>query len=212
MLLEFCAENFTNVPKAIAKGVERIELCDNLAVGGTTPSYAVIEETINYANARGAAVMTMIRPRGGNFIYTETEFQLMKKDLEIAKNLNSHGVVFGCLTADQRINREQTQELLALSGEMKTVFHMAFDEIPREFAKEEMDWLIHQEVTRILTHGGRTGTVFDNSAWLEELIDHAAGRIELLIGGGVTHENVGEIARLLPTDQFHGTRIVNFKA
>lgn len=211
MLFEFCAENFTQVPNAIAKGAERIELCDNLTAGGTTPSYAVIEQTVNYAAAHEATVMTMIRPRGGNFIYTDTEFHLMKKDLEVAKKLNSHGVVFGCLTADKRIDREQTKALLARSGEMKTVFHMAFDEIPKEFAKEEIAWLIDQGVTRILTHGGRTGTVFDNSDWLEELIGHADGQIEILIGGGVTHENVEEIADILPTNQFHGTQIVDLE-
>lgn len=211
MILEFCAENFTKVPEAITQGAERIELCDNLAAGGTTPSYAVIEQTVTYANANNATVMTMIRPRRGDFVYTETEFQLMTKDLEIAKKLNSHGIVFGCLTADSRIDREQTKDLLAHSGDMETVFHMAFDEILRKFAKEEMSWLIDQGVTRILTHGGRTGTVFDNSDWLQELIDHAENQIDIVIGGGITHKNVQKIANILPTNQFHGTRIVDLE-
>jgi len=211
MLLEFCAENFTNVPEAIAKGGQRIELCDNLAVGGTTPSYAVIDQAVQYSDQHEATVMTMVRPRGGNFVYTKTDFEMMKKDLAVAKDLKSHGVVFGCLDENSRINRSQVKELLTLSGDMETVFHMAFDEIPREQAKEELEWLIEQGVTRILTHGGRQGTVFDNADWLKELSDYADGRIELLIGGGVTHKNYQDLADILPMNQFHGTKIVDFK-
>jgi len=211
MLLEFCAENFTNVPKAIEKGAQRIELCDNLAVGGTTPSYAVIDQAVRYANNHNATVMTMIRPRGGDFLYTEAEFEMMKKDLVVAKNLKADGVVFGCLDENARINRPQVKELIALSGDMETVFHMAFDEIPHDQAKEELEWLIEQGVSRILTHGGRKGSVFDNADWLKELSKYAEGRIELLIGGGVTHKNYQELADILPMNQFHGTKIVDFK-
>ena len=209
MNYEFCAENFKDIPKAIQQGATRIELCDNLAAGGTTPSYAVIEHAVKYANQHNATVMTIIRPRGGNFVYTQDELEIMRKDLQTAKDLNSQGVVLGALTADSRIDRAQTKELLDLSGEMKTVFHMAFDHIPTAFQKEEMDWLIEQDVTRILTHGGLGGTIFDHIDWLKELMEHANGKIEILIGGGVTHENVAELAELLPTDQFHGTKIVD---
>ena len=209
MNLEFCAENFTDIPKAIQQGATRIELCDNLAADGTTPSYAVIEHAVKYANEHNVTVMTIIRPRGGNFVYTEDEFEIMKKDLQTAKNLHSHGVVLGALTAEGRINRAQTKELLDLSGEMETVFHKAFDHIPKAFQKEEMDWLIEQGVTRILTHGGLGGTVFDHVDWLKELMEHANGKIEILVGGGVTYENRAELAELLPTDQFHGTKIVD---
>lgn len=209
MILEFCAENFTNIPKAIELGATRIELCDNLAADGTTPSYAVIEQAVKYANDHDATIMTIIRPRGGNFVYTPTELEIMKKDLQTAKNLNAHGVVLGALTEEGRIDRAQTKELLNLSGEMETVFHMAFDHIEKTFQKEEMDWLIEQGVTRILTHGGVGGTIVDHADWLKELMTHAAGKIEILIGGGVTHENVSELAELLPTNQFHGTKIVD---
>lgn len=209
MLLEFCAENFTNIPKAIKLGATRIELCDNLAADGTTPSYAVIDHAVQYANEHNATIMTIIRPRGGNFVYSQTEFEMMKKDLQTAKDLNTHGVVLGALTKEGRIDRTQTKELLDLSGEMETVFHMAFDHIEKSYQKEEMDWLIEQGVTRILTHGGIGGTIFDHADWLKELIAHADGKIEILIGGGVTHENVEELAELLPTNQFHGTKIVD---
>lgn len=210
MLLEFCAENFTNIPTAIQLGANRIELCDNLAEGGTTPSYAVIEHTIKYADEKNIPVMTMVRPRGGNFVYSESEFEMMKKDLEMMKELGTHGVVFGALTSDNRIHREQVTELVKLSEDMETVFHMAFDEIARDKQKEELDWLVEQGITRILTHGGIGGTVYDHADWLKELLDHANGRIEILVGGGVTYENWEELSGILPTNQFHGTKIVDF--
>ncbi len=209
MILEYCAENFTNIPKAIERGATRIELCDNLAAGGTTPSYAVIEHAVTYANKQDVTVMTIIRPRGGNFVYTQDEFDIMKKDIQTTKDLNSHGVVLGALTVEGRIDRAQTKDLLDLSGEMETVFHMAFDHISKNVQKEEMDWLIEQGVTRILTHGGLGGTIFDHVDWLKELMAHADGKIEILIGGGVTHENIAELSERLPTDQFHGTKIVD---
>lgn len=211
MLLEFCAENFTHVPKAIEQGAHRIELCDNLAGDGTTPSYGVIEQTVNYANKHGVSVVPIIRPRAGNFVYTDAECHIMKKDLQMAKNLNVQGVVIGSLTEDFRINRHQMLELLALSGEIETVFHMAFDSIPKAFQKQEMDWLIEQGVTRILTHGGLGGTVFDHTDWLEELIQHADGKIEIIVGGGVHFKNLSEIAGRLSTNQFHGTKIVDLQ-
>lgn len=210
MLLEFCAENFTKVPEAIELGAKRIELCDNLAGDGTTPSYAVIEYTVGYANENNAEVAVIIRPRSGDFIYSKDEFNIMKKDLTVAKVLGAHALVVGSLTEDLRINRSHLTELLARSEDTDVVFHMAFDHIPKEYQKEEMDWLINQGVRRILTRGGVDGAAADHVEWLQELIEHADGRIEILVGGGVTHENYQELAQVLATDQFHGTRIVDF--
>lgn len=212
MILEFCAENFTKVPEAIELGADRIELCDNLAVGGTTPSYAVIYQTVTYAHNHGATVVTMVRPRGGNFVYDQTEFDMMVQDVEIIKSLQADGVVFGCLTEENRINREQTKRLIEKSEGLEKVFHMAFDQIPKELQKEEMDWLVDQGVTRILTHGGLGGPISDHIDWLKELIEHASDRIQILVGGGVTYDNVNQLAEHLQTNQFHGTRIVSFKA
>lgn len=97
MLFEFCAENFTNVPAAIDAGAGRIELCDNLAVGGTTPSAGVVAQTVAYAHARGARVMCMIRPRGGDFVYSEVELSMMEADIDTAAKYGVDGIVFGCL-------------------------------------------------------------------------------------------------------------------
>lgn len=212
MLLEFCAENFTKIPEAIESGANRIELCDNLAVGGTTPSYAVINQAVTYAHNHGVTVVTMVRPRGGSFVYNEIEFDMMLQDLEGIKSLQSDGAVFGCLTEENRINRQQTKMLIEKSEGLETIFHMAFDQIPKEFQKDELEWLVEQGVTRILTRGGLEGPAFDHVDWLEEIIDYADNRIQILIGGGVTHENVEELAQHLGTNQFHGTKIVPIKA
>lgn len=210
MLLEFCAENFTKVPEAIELGAKRIELCDNLSGDGTTPSYAVIEHTVDYANKNKAEVAVIIRPRSGDFIYSADEFEIMKKDLTVAKVLGAHALVVGSLTEEMRINRSHLTELVTRSEKTDVVFHMAFDHIPKGYQKEEMDWLINQGVKRILTRGGVSGAAGDHVEWLQELIAHADGRIEILVGGGVTHENYQELAKVLPANQFHGTRIVDF--
>ncbi len=105
MLKEFCAENYTNIPLAIARGAQRIELCDNLAVGGTTPSTGVQEEVLQYAGEKGIPVMTIIRPRGGDFVYNDTELKIMHTDLIEAKKLGTDGVVLGCLTPKRLVGR-----------------------------------------------------------------------------------------------------------
>lgn len=97
MLKEVCVENFTRVPEVIAKGANRIELCDNLSVGGTTVSHGVAAKTIEYCHSRKIQVMAMVRPRGGNFIYSKEEIELMREDLVHLKQLGTDGVVLGCL-------------------------------------------------------------------------------------------------------------------
>lgn len=209
MLLEFAAENFTNIPAAIDAGVKRIELCDNLAVGGTTPSYAVIEHSLAYAKEYEVETAIILRPRGGDFVYSKDEFEIMKKEMIVAKLFEAEAVVFGSLTEEGRINRDQITELMSLKGSMDTVFHMAFDFIDQEKQKEEMDWLVQQGFTRILTRGGQEGAAGDHKEWLKELVDYADGRIEIIVGGGVTHENYEELAKELNIDQVHGTKIVD---
>ena len=116
MIKEFCAENMEHVAQAVAAGAQRIELCDNLAVGGTTPSYGVIRAAVAFAREQGVEVMCMVRPRGGNFAYTNDEAAMMRDDLLCAKNLGVHGVVFGCLH-NPSIDQELTRELIRLAHE-----------------------------------------------------------------------------------------------
>ncbi|MBS7578056.1 MULTISPECIES: copper homeostasis protein CutC [unclassified Enterococcus] len=211
MIKEFCAENYTELPKAIKAGAARIELCDNLTVGGTTPSYAVIEESVKYAHEYDATIMTMIRPRGGNFVYHDIEIKIMETDILKAIEAGSDGVVFGCLTKDNELDYEAMETLLIAAEGVQIVFHMAFDAISFDKQLEALDWLAAHGVTRILTHGGPASkSIQENIAHLKELINYANGRIEILIGGGVNAENYQDIANETGAKQVHGTKIVKF--
>ncbi len=205
---EFCAENMELVPAAGAAGAARVELCDNLSVGGTTPSYGVIRAAVALAGERGVGVMCMIRPRGGDFEYTPDEAAMMRDDLAMAKRLGVTGVVFGCLR-DGHLDRALTSELVELADGVDVTFHMAFDALPADEQLGAIDWLAGQGVSRILTHGGPAGTpIEDNLGRLRAYVDRAAGRVTILPGGGITWENAERIASELGVCEVHGTKIV----
>ena len=209
MIYEFCAENVTNLEKAMQAGAQRIELCDNLAVGGTTPSYGVIKAAVELAKPYNVTVMTMIRPRGGDFVYNDLEMEIMLEDIQMARSAGTHGLVFGVLTTANKIDYPKMEKLLKASQGLEIVFHMAFDAIPREHQFSEMDWLMEHSVKRILTHGGLAEEPIQaHFSWLYELINHAAGRIDILPGGGITVDNRDEIVAKLGVNQLHGTKIV----
>lgn len=205
---EFCAENMELVPAAVAAGAARVELCDNLSVGGTTPSYGVIRAAVALAGERGVGVMCMIRPRGGDFEYTPDEAVMMRDDLAMAKRLGVTGVVFGCLR-DGHLDRALTSELVELADGVDVTFHMAFDALPADEQLGAIDWLAGQGVSRILTHGGPAGTpIEDNLGRLRAYVDRAAGCVTILPGGGITWENAERIASELGVCEVHGTKIV----
>lgn len=216
LVREFCAENMELVPAAVAAGAARVELCDNLAVGGTTPSYGVIRAAVAHARETGTDVMCMVRPRGGSFEYTPAEAQMMRDDLVMAKSLGVTGVVFGCLR-DGRLDKELTSELVRLAhedtpeapGRVAVTFHMAFDALAPEDQLPAIDWLADQGVERILTHGGAAGTpIAGNLGRLRAYIERAAGRIVILPAGGITWENAEDVAAELGVSEVHGTKIV----
>lgn len=210
MLKEFCAENFTKIPTAIRNGAGRIELCDNLAVGGTTPSTGVIEEALAYAHEKSVLIMTMIRPRGGNFIYNDTELKIMHTDLIEAKKMGTDGVVFGCLTTKKWLDEEALELLIETAEGMQITFHMAFDLLSLEDQFKAIDWLVDHQVDRILTHGGPAGTsIEENFTHLKKLIHYANQRIIILPGGGITSKNASVIATELSVSEVHGTKIVD---
>lgn len=211
LIKEFCAENFTDIPKAIAAGATRIELCDNLAAGGTTVSTGVMEETIHYCHEKDIPVMAIIRPRGGNFVYHDTELKIMETDLLEAKALGVDGIVIGVLNNDNSLDKESMARFIALAEGLQITFHMAFDQMSHEQQLDAIDWLAEQEVTRILTHGGLAGTpISDHYEYLKSLVAYANNRIIILPGGGVTYENCDEVMETLNVNEVHGTRIVNY--
>lgn len=210
LIKEFCAENVEHVPEAIAAGAGRIELCDNLAVGGTTPSHGVILAAVELARPAGIPVMCMIRPRGGSFEYSGAEARIMVDDLRHAAELGVDGVVFGCLRGGE-VDRELTGRLAGLAKEagLMVTFHMAFDEISADAQPAALNLLAGLGVDRVLTHGGAAGTpIAGNLERLRRFVDYAAGRLEILPGGGVTWENAKEVAGAVGVREVHGTRIV----
>lgn len=210
MIIEFCAENFTDVPEALDAGANRVELCDNLAVGGTTPSLGVLKASQQYCAGRNVPIRVMIRPRGGDFVYSAVELEMMQEDIKVCRDIGVEGLAFGCLTEAGELDKEAMQLLLSEAGNLKVTCHMAFDHITPEQQKEALDWLVDHDVDCILTHGGVDGTVLDNAAYLNDLIEHADGRIDILVGGGVNYQNLPDVKQHIASENFHGTKIVDY--
>lgn len=211
MIKEVCVENFTNVPLAIKRGANRIELNNDLAAGGTTPSFGVIKKTVKYAHKYNVQVVVMIRPRGGNFVYDADELEMMINDIQICSLLGADGVAFGCLTEDNHLDKFAMKKLIsaAHAGNLEVVMHMAFDELTDKEQKETLDWLIKNKVIRVLTHGGTLKKpISDTFYHLKELVVQARDEIEILPGGGITNENVMDVIKQVGVNQAHGTKIL----
>ena len=209
MIYEFCAENVTLLEKAMQAGARRIELCDNLAVGGTTPSYGVTKAAVELAANYDTTIMTMIRPRGGDFVYTDLEIAIMLEDIRLTTQAGSQGVVFGALTADKKLDKPNLEKLIAASKGMEIVFHMAFDELSEEDQLEAIDWLSQAGVTRILTRAGVSGDSLEKRfAHYHRILEHAKGKIEILPGGGIDLDNRQTFIDQLGVTQLHGTKVV----
>ena len=209
MIYEFCAENVTLLEKAMQAGARRIELCDNLAVGGTTPSYGVTKAAVELAANYDTTIMTMIRPRGGDFVYNDLEIAIMLEDIRLTAQAGSQGVVFGALTADKKLDKPNLEKLIAASKGMEIVFHMAFDELSDEDQLEAIDWLSQAGVTRILTRAGESGDSLEKRfAHYHRILEHAKGKIEILPGGGIDLDNRQTFIDQLGVTQLHGTKVV----
>jgi copper homeostasis protein len=206
---EFCAENLTDLHKVNAPQVSRVELCDNLAEGGTTPSYGVIKEAAKYLHNKEVSLATMIRPRGGNFVYNDLELKVMEEDILQAVELESDYLVLGLLTKDNELDRNGIEQLLPATRGLPLVFHMAFDSIPRDKQEKTIDTLIDLGFVRILTHGSPDeSNIYDNVTHLKSLVDYAQNRIEIMIGGGVTKDNCEDLCQKIGTQIVHGTKII----
>ena len=209
MIYEFCAENVTLLEKAMQAGARRIELCDNLAVGGTTPSYGVTKAAVELAADYDTTIMTMIRPRGGDFVYNDLEISIMLEDIRLTAQAGSQGVVFGALTADKKLDKANLEKLIAASKGMEIVFHMAFDDLSDQDQLEAINWLSQAGVTRILTRAGVSGDSLEKRfAHYHRILEHAAGKIEILPGGGIDMDNRQTFIDQLGVTQLHGTKVV----
>ena len=202
MIKEACVESFEKALEAQNNGANRIELCENLAVGGTTPSYGTVKICLEKLNI---PIFLMIRARGGNFIYSKEEIEIMKEDIKIFKELGVKGVVLGCLTFDNKIDLELTKELVDLAYPMEVTFHKAIDEINNPL--DYIDDLVNIGIKRILTSGGKA-TAFEGKDLINKMIKKSNGRIKIVVAGKVTKENLNGLSNLISADEFHGKLIV----
>lgn len=202
ILLEVCVGCYEEAKRAEIQGADRIELCDNLGEGGTTPSYGTIHLAKKNINI---PIAVIIRPRGGDFVYSNDEFEIMKKDIKLCKEIGVETVVFGILNKDNTIDIERTRELVELSNGLKITFHMAFDEIDDKM--EALEQLISMGINRVLTKGSKT-CAEDGKNVLKELVEKSSERITILVGGGVTYKNYKELAKDIKCVEMHGSKIV----
>ncbi len=199
IVFELCAESIDACLAAAPGGAHRIELCSALSVGGITPSHGLIREAVREAEL---PVHVLLRPRGGNFLYTDAEFAVMRDDLHHIRQLGAAGVVLGLLTSERTVDVTRTRELVSLASPLEVTFHRAFDQIARlDLALEEV---IVAGCHRLLTSGGEPDVV-KGSAALRQLVHQAAGRIEIAVGGGLRLENADAIARMTGATHFHGS-------
>jgi copper homeostasis protein len=195
--VEICVGDVASAVSAEAGGADRVELCDNLGAGGTTPSFGAIAETCRRLHI---PVHVLIRPREGDFLYSEPELAVMRQDIEIAKSLGAAGVVAGVLSSDGTIDREQLAALVALSRPLSFTFHKAFDQT-RDLL-ESLDWLIALGVDRVLTSGGQP-TALRGVETLSRLVDRARERIAIMAGGQLDLDNIEAVIRESRVDEVH---------
>ena len=200
-IFEACVGNYKEAVLAAEKGANRIELCDNLMEGGTTPSYGTIKKTLEKLDI---PVMVIIRPRGGDFTYTEDELEIMKYDVQMCKELGTSGVVIGAIK-DSGVDKEIIRELVSIAKPMTITFHMAFDEIEDKYSA--IDELIHIGIDRVLTKGGNESAMVGKDL-LRDLIKYANGRISIMPGKGIDKENRDFILEYTGACEIHGSKVV----
>ena len=187
---ELCAYSVEACRIGAQLGVDRVELCASPAEGGVTPSLATIERV---AEIKGLDVSVMIRPRGGDFLYSDDEFQTMLCDIEHARKAGATGVVFGILTADGKVDVERTRTLVEAAGDMETTFHRAVDMTEDYIAAVEA--VIEAGCKRILTSGGYDKAI-DGIDNIRCAVEISRGRIEIMAGSGVVAANAKELIDL----------------
>lgn len=183
MIIEICANSFESAKAAQLAGANRIELCTELSMGGLTPSHGLLEKVVSELNI---PAHVLIRPRSGNFTYSEEEFDVMLRDIAFCKKLGCSGIVSGFLTSENKINFKKTKQLVAVSEGMEFTFHRAFDWVENPI--EELQNLIDLKVNRLLSSGQKP-TAIEGISLLKELQDIAKGEIEIMPGGGINFEN-----------------------
>lgn len=198
-IIEIAVTDYTSAASAVQGGADRIELCTALSEGGLTPSYALIETCKNDFNI---PIFPIIRPRAGDFLYTDKEFEIIQKDLLICKQLNCEGIVTGFLLKDGNIDKKRISLITELAFPMQVTFHRAFDRCIHHF--QAMEDIIAAGCYRILTSGQKIKAM-EGTELIKQLIDAAKGRIIIMPGSGVRKENIKELAEKTCAREFHSS-------
>jgi len=202
IIKEACVESLSEAMKAEELGADRIELCSNLDIGGTTP---LPETVISCVMKLHIPVMVMIRPRGGDFVYSHDEVDQMIRDIHSCRMIGASGIVTGVLKPTGEIDTEVLQMLVKEAGHMKITFHKAIDET-RDILGE-IQKLRKTGIHRVLSSGGTT-TAMEGAGMLNKMIRSSGGRLIILAAGRVTALNLEELSRRIHTREFHGRKIV----
>jgi len=195
--LEICVFNTATAIEAANAGADRIELCENYANGGTTPSYGYLKTTREKVSI---PVFPMIRPRGGDYYHSEEELEIIRKDILLCKDLGFEGVVFGLLQKDGSIDAENTARLTELAYPLDVTFHRAFDRCKDPL--QALETIIQCGCTRILTSGHQSKAP-DGKELIKQLVTQADGRIIIMPGSGINSNNIVEMRTYTGAVEFH---------
>jgi copper homeostasis protein len=199
IVFELCAETIDACIAARNGGADRIELCSGLSEGGITPSHGLVHAAVERS---GLPVHALVRPRGGDFLYSASEVSVMADDIVHMKHLGVAGVVFGLLHPDGTVDRDRTRALVELARPMQVTFHRAFDATPS--LTDALEDVIALGCDRVLTSGGQRDVIAGASS-LAALVQQAADRIQVAAGGGLRLKNAASLARLTGATHFHGS-------
>ncbi len=194
---EVCVDSGEAALAAQEGGADRVELCSDLLEGGLTPTHGTLKVARQRLHIK---IMAMVRPRGGDFCYSDVEFAVMREDLLAAKSLGADGIVLGLLEPDGTIDRDRTRELVQLARPLPVTFHRAFDMTRDPF--EALDVLIDLGVDRVLT-SGQEPSVVEGLSLIAELAKRAGTRIIVMPGGGITARNVARVVAEAGVKEIH---------
>ncbi|RXR35571.1 copper homeostasis protein CutC [Flavobacterium piscinae] len=201
--IEIACFNLESALIAQKAGADRVELCSDMSVGGTTPTIETIQKARQHLTID---IYTMIRPRGGNFVYSNSEFEQMKSEIEIIKKLGVNGFVLGILNEDNSINIEQNKALVDLSKPFPCTFHRAIDEISDY--EQALEDVISCGFSTILT-SGTFPNVMEGKEVLMQMVLHANNRIEIMPGGGLRSTNISELNEMVNANWYHSSAITD---
>lgn len=200
MKIEICLDSLESAIAAEKGGADRVELCDNLSEGGTTPSAGLIKSCKKYL--KNCKVHVIIRPRSGDFFYSSYHFEVMKEDILTAKYLGADGVVFGMLNRDGSIDMKRNRELVQLAHPMSTTFHRAFDFTPDPI--DSLEKVISLGFDRVLTSGHKDKVV-DSRDLIKKLVEVGDNRITILPGSGLREHNIEQFIKDTNVCELHMT-------